>query len=170
MWVFDATPLIYLARVDRLDIVECLEGPRVIPQRVHEEVVEAGLEQGYPDARRIERAIETGRFGMVAVETTPLADRLQTNPNLSDADVAVLAHAAANDGTAVMDETYGRDVASTEGVPTRGTAYLIVKRVRGGELGAAEARETVDAMLEAGWYCGPDVYSKIIRSIEAAIE
>ncbi|MES3517599.1 MAG: DUF3368 domain-containing protein, partial [Natronomonas sp.] len=101
MWVFDATPLIYLAKVDRLGLVEYLESPCVIPERIHEEVVETGLEQGYPDARRIERSVDADRFDILSVEATPLLSRLQDNSNLSAADVAVLACADAHDGVAV---------------------------------------------------------------------
>ena len=120
MWVFDATPLIYLAKVDRLALVQQLDTSCLIPECVYEEVVETGLEQGYPDARRIERSVDVDRFAIVSVETTPLLSRLQENSNLSDADVAVLACADANDGVAVMDETYGRDVAAAEGITNPG--------------------------------------------------
>ena len=30
-WVFDATPLIYLATAGRLDVIETLDEPRVVP-------------------------------------------------------------------------------------------------------------------------------------------
>ena len=53
MWVFDATPLIYLATVDELTLIAELEESCVIPDRVYTEVVDTGIEQGYPDARRI---------------------------------------------------------------------------------------------------------------------
>lgn len=120
MWVFDTTLLIYLAKVDRLILVEHLETTCIIPERIYEEVVETGLDQGYPEARHIERSVDADRFDVVSVETTPLLSRLQDNSNLSDADVAVLACADAHDGVAVMDETYGRDVAAAEGITTRG--------------------------------------------------
>ena len=51
----------------------------VIPERVYEEVVETGLKQGYPDARRIERSIDADRFDIVSVETTALLSRLQVD-------------------------------------------------------------------------------------------
>ncbi|WP_373189056.1 hypothetical protein [Halolamina sp.] len=79
MWVFDATPLIYLAKVDRLALVQQLDASCVIPERVYEEVVETGLKQGYPDARRIERSIDADRFDIVSVETTALLSRLQVD-------------------------------------------------------------------------------------------
>ncbi|WP_370464985.1 DUF3368 domain-containing protein [Natronomonas sp. LN261] len=30
---------------------------------------------------------------------------------------------------------------------------------------AEEGREAVDAMLESGWYCAPDVYAKVVRKL-----
>jgi predicted nucleic acid-binding protein len=130
MWVFDATPLIYLAKIDRLGLVQHLDEACVIPDRVYEEVVETGIEQGYPDARRIERCVEDDLFDVVPVEPTTLVSRLQRNDNLSDADVAVLACAAAHDGVAVMDETYGRDVAATEGINPRHSISRVGTRQR----------------------------------------
>jgi predicted nucleic acid-binding protein len=167
MWVFDATPLIYLAKVDRLDLVQQLGGQCVIPSLVYEEVVETGLEQGYPDARRIERCVEDGVFNVVDVEETPLWSRLAENSNLSAADGAVLACAQVNDGVAVMDEAYGRDVASTEGVTTRGTAYLVLYCVSEGVISSEEARSVIDAMVEAGWYCAPPVYAKLLQKLDS---
>lgn len=167
MWVFDATPLIYLAAVDRLGTLRQLSGPRVIPAPVYGEVVETGLEEGYPDARRVEHSVEDGVFDRVDVEETPLAARLRENENLSEADVAVIAHADANDGIAVMDEAYGRDVAATEGVTTRGTAFLVLRLAKQGAIAPDAARETVDAMIDEGWYCAPDLYAKLVRKIDS---
>ena len=167
MWVFDTTPLIYLAKVDRLILVEYLETTCIIPERIYEEVVETGLDQGYPEARHIERSVDADRFDIVSVETTPLLSRLQDNSNLSDADIAVLACADTHDGVAVMDETYGRDVAAAEGITTRGTAYLVLKLVSEGTLSVDDARTVIDAMIDEGWYCAPDVYAKIVQKLDS---
>lgn len=170
MWVFDATPLIYLAKVDRLALVQHLEGPRVIPEQVYAEVVTAGIEAGYTDARRVEQQVEAGRFDIESVEMTGSLSQLESNPNLSAADAAVLACADTHDGIAVMDETYGRDVATTEGITTRGTAYLVLKFAQSGAISADEARRVIDAMIDAGWYCAPDVYTKIVRKLDSFSE
>ncbi|WP_247730630.1 DUF3368 domain-containing protein [Halovivax limisalsi] len=170
MWVFDATPLIYLATVDHLTLLEHYEEPRVIPERVYEEVVETGLDAGYPDARRIERAVAAEQFTVITVDTTPLLSRLQTNEHLSDADCAVLACADERDGIAVIDEQYGRDVAAAEGITTRGTAYLVLNLVKDGTLSVDDARTAIDAMIDAGWYCAPDVYATITRKLDGFSE
>ena len=170
MWVFDATPLIYLAKVERLTLIESLERDCVVPRPVHEEVVTDGLDAGHPDARRVGGMVDTDAVAVVSVPETPLHARLLDNDSLSRADVAVLACADANDGTAVMDEQYGRDVAAAEGVSTRGTAFLVLTRLKAGVIDAEETRATVDAMIDAGWYCAPDVYTRIVGEIERISE
>jgi len=72
------------------------------------------------------KGTEDGLLTRLSVDDDEFFSRLQRNPKLSDADVAVLACAYTHDGVAVMDETYGRDVASAEQVTTRGTAYLVL--------------------------------------------
>ncbi|MFW5917055.1 MAG: DUF3368 domain-containing protein [Halorubrum sp.] len=168
-WVFDATPLIYLAKADRLAVVETLDEPRVVPEAVYREVVTTGIEQGYDDARRIERAVEDGLLEVVPVNTddSPVATRLARHPGLSDADVAVLASAAARDAVAVMDEAAGRSAAEVEGVETRGTAYVVLAAVRDGALSAAEGRTAIDAMIDRGWYVAPDLYTKIVGKLDS---
>jgi len=168
-WVFDATPLIYLAKAERLDVIETLDEPRVVPEAVYREVVTTGVEQGYDDARRIERAVEDQLVDVVAVDTddSPVATRLARHPGLSDADAAVLACADARDAVAVMDESAGRSAAEVEDVETRGTAYLVLAAVRDGALSTAEGRDAIDAMIDGGWYVAPDMYTKVVEKLES---
>jgi len=168
-WVFDATPLIYLAKADRLDVVETFDEPRLVPERVYREVVAEGIEAGYADARRVEQAVEADRFSVVDVATddSSVGPRLERHNGLSDADVAVLACADARGGVAVMDEAAGRSAADVEGIETRGTAYLALAAVKRGDLPPDVGRETIDAMVDAGWYVAPDLYAKIVRKLES---
>jgi predicted nucleic acid-binding protein len=168
MWVFDATPLIYLAKTERLEAaVGSLDEPCAMPREVYEEVVVVGMDAGYPDARRVEQCVEKDLFEVIETNDGPLEAKLSDNDSLSDADVAVLARASENDGIAVMDEQYGRNVASVEGIRTRGTAFLVLRLLEEGAIDGDEARETIDAMIDAGWYCSPRAYTKIIGKIES---
>ena len=166
MWVFDATPLVYLANVDRLWLLQHLDAPCVIPERVHEEVVTTGLDQEYPAARLVQHHVDACHFDVVSVDPTPLLSRLQDHRNLSDADAAVLAHADAHEGIAVMDDTYGRDVAASEDISTRGTASILFRLTAEGEIEPDDARDVIEAILGAGWYCAPDVYATILGTID----
>lgn len=165
--VFDATPLIYLGKADRLDVVADIDQTLVVPGRVCEEVVYKGMKHGYVDAKRINKLIRNGTFEQQAFEKDERFDRLVQETPLSPADVAVLLLTDEMDGVAVMDEKYGRTVAETEGIETRGTAYLVLSRVREGRLEPEEACETIDAMVDSGWHCSTDLYAKILRKLDA---
>lgn len=166
MYVFDATPLIYLAKAERLALVLERLDECCTTDAVYEEVVTRGIEEGHPDAGRIERAVEGGSLNVVPIEETPTLERLRRNENLSNADATVLALAADRSGVAVMDERYGRTVANAEGIETRGTAYLVLRLLRDDRISASEARDTIDEMVDVGWYCSPNLYTKIVRRIE----
>ena len=168
-WIFDATPLIYLAKAERLDIIRSLDGSQLVPNLVYREVVTEGIEAGYDDARRIEQAVDDSVLDIVAVdiEDSPTATRLTRHPGLSAADVAVLACAEARDAVAVMDETGGRSAAEVEGIETRGTAFVVLSAVKRGTLSPDEGRETIDAMIDHGWYVAPDRYTKLVEKLES---
>ena len=168
-WVFDATPLIYLAKPGRLDVIETLDEPRIVPAAVHREVVTAGVERGYDDARRIERAVEAGFLDVGTVDPTdsPVATRLRRHPGLSDADVAVLACAGARDGVAMIEVSAGRSAAEVENIETRGTAYLVLSAVKRGAMAPELGHETTDAMIDAGWYVSSGLYTKLVRTLES---
>ncbi|MDR5673200.1 DUF3368 domain-containing protein [Halalkaliarchaeum sp. AArc-GB] len=176
-WVFDATPLIYLAKADRLAVLETLAEPRLVPRPVYREVVTTGIEGGYADARRIERRVEDGLLEVVDadvdanadedVDDSTFADRLARHPGSSDADVAVLACADARDAVAVVDGDVGRSVAEVEGIETRGTASLVLSAVKEGAIAPEAGRETIDAMVDRGWYLAPDLYAAVVRKLES---
>ncbi|NHN60181.1 MULTISPECIES: DUF3368 domain-containing protein [Halorussus] len=164
-FVFDATPLIYLAKTDSLGILTKIEREFVVPERVYDEVVTDGMKQGYTDAKRIDNCVQEGPFQKRTLEEDERFERLVGETALSQADAAVLLLADEVDGTAVVDEKHGRDIADVENIETRGTAYLLLSLVRRGDLSAEEARDTIDAMLDAGWHCSPNLYAKLLRKL-----
>jgi predicted nucleic acid-binding protein len=166
MYVFDASPLVVLATAQRLGLLDTLDERRVVTERVYEEVVVVGRDRGYPDAQRIERAVDEGVVLVESVDEDSRFDDLSAVEGLPDADAATLALAAAEGSTAVMDETAGREVAAAEGIDTRGTAYLVLSLVRDGHLTVAEGRTVVDDLVEAGWYCSTDLYRRIQRKLD----
>lgn len=166
MYVLDATPLIYLAKTDHLDVLAEVPEQCLIPERIENEVVTTGHDEGYPDARRIEEAIQNGILTVVSAPQSDVFERLQRNEQLTAADSAVLAVAADRNGVAVMDEQYGRDIAAVENIPTRGTVYLVLSVVKEGEMPVERADRLIDEMIERGWYCSPRLYKRIQNELD----
>lgn len=62
-----------------------------------------------------------------------------------------------------MDEAAGREAAAVEEIDARGTAYLVCPLAKRGDVGVERARETIHELVDAGWYCAPDLYAQIVR-------
>lgn len=77
----DASPLIYLAKVEALDALDVFDRPAIV-REVQQEVVAPGLGYRFPDALTIERAIQSGRIEVIAA--TP-EERQQGNALVAEA-------------------------------------------------------------------------------------
>ena len=166
MYVFDATHLFNLAKTGTLDPILRATGDRRIPKLVYREVVGSGISEGHADARRIQRATEDGLFDRESVSDETKFSRPCENPKVREADAAVLTITRKLDGIAVMGARYGRAVASAVGLPTRGTAFLVINTMREEPMTREAARSTIDAMVDAGWFVPPSVYTKIVESMD----
>jgi predicted nucleic acid-binding protein len=58
--VSNSSPLIYLTKLGKLELLRKVFGEVIIPEEVFKEVVVRGKEEGFPDARVIEKAVERG--------------------------------------------------------------------------------------------------------------
>lgn len=165
MFVFDATPLIYLAKAEKLEKVEKLEGEKIIPEEVYQEVVLEGKEKGYPTAKRIEKAIEKNTFRVETPEEE-IGGKFSESSSISQADLQALELADEKSGTLIMDEEYGRNIAEAKGIKTHGTVYIILRLLKEEIIDGEEAERTFEKIIEEGWYCSTDLYKDIIRKIE----
>ena len=43
----------------------------------------------------------------------------------------------------------------------------MLKLASEGTIGVDEARSVIDAMVDEGWYCAPDVYAKIVQKLDS---
>ena len=163
--VLNSTPLIYLAKVNVLGLLERLPDEKIIPNSVYEEVVVKGKKRGAADAILIEKAVDRGIFQVRGVKNRKFFRSLARIPGLHGADAEVLALAKELNATAIVDEDKARGVADVNDVPNRGTGYLLLRLVRQGRLTKKEAKAKVDEMIKHGWRCSTEVYAEILKSV-----
>lgn len=166
MLIFDATPLIYLAKIDKLFLLDKIKEEKIIPQKVYEEVVMKGKKKGIVDASIIEKSIKGRMFTVKKAPKDSFYKKLERNPNLSEADIAVLTLAKKSQGTAIIDEDYARNIATIERIENRGTIFLIFSLLKKKAVDKKDAKEMVDRVIENGWYCSMDLYTEILTKIE----
>ncbi|KXA90954.1 hypothetical protein AKJ63_01510 [candidate division MSBL1 archaeon SCGC-AAA259D18] len=158
MIVSDASPLIYLAKINRLDLLYDIFETVHIPERVRVEVVDRGKELGESDALIIENAIESGWIEVSQVEP------LKVPIELEEGEIAALSLAKRMGIEEVLvDEVPARKAARMLDLRPRGTLYVLLKDVERGKTSLDGFLEVLDELAGEGFRLKEEVYLKAVK-------
>jgi predicted nucleic acid-binding protein len=166
--IFDATPLIYLARIGLANLLETIPAPRFASRSVFTEVVEHGMAKGHADALALSHLFEVKAISIVDPSDKGILSALRKVRGLEEPDAETLAIAKERNYRAVVDDLLARKVARTYAIDFVGTPFILRFATQNRLLAKREALRAVDDMIEAGWRCGPELYRAITRMIETA--
>ncbi len=127
--VLDASPLIYLAKLEALDVLTVATGAALVTPTVLEEVTRPQIAYRHPDAVEVEQAIERGEIGVVTLtqaEHDAAVDMTKRVPGLDPGETEVLAVAISRTIPAVIFERRARRVARALGANLVGVVELLV--------------------------------------------
>ena len=164
--VFDATPLIFLARIRLLEESLKLFSTCLIAETVKEEVVDTGRNVGAPETAELESLIAKDRLVIERVPRTPLGGRLEANPRLSRGDRDSLVLASERTARLMADDAAVRSVANQLGLRLGGTLYILHTMTDRRMLEPAEAVDALDRLVDAGWYCSARLYRVARATLE----
>ena len=154
--VSDASPLIGLARIGRLDLLRQLYGEALIPEAVRHEIVEAGAGQPGADEVRTADWIHPRR-----VANEPLARALQQTLDAGEAEAIALALESGAD-LLLMDERQGRAAAQHLGLSCVGLVGVALEAKGQGLLEAVQP--FLDALRDqAGFRLAEELYQRVLR-------
>ena len=156
--VFDASPLIFLARVRVLREALRLFAESVVADSVREEVLESGRRIGTPETPEIEALLREGLLTSKAAPKTPLGESLADNPRLSKADSDSIALASTRGARLLADDAAVRSAARHAGVSLGGTLYVLFALVDERSLASEQAVAHLDRLVDLGWYCSARLY------------
>ncbi len=149
----NASPLIFLARGKRLDLLQAAGEEIVVPADVAREVRQRGPSD--PTAQ----ALATTPWLMV-VESGEVPSLIQTW-DLGPGESAVLSWGYANPGTEIIvDDRAARRCAKALGVPARGTLGLVLAAKRNGVIAAA--RPVLNDLRQSGMYLSGHVLDQAL--------
>jgi predicted nucleic acid-binding protein len=155
--VSNATPLIYLARVGRLELLKVF-GDVFIPEEVKYEVVERGKELNKKDAYLVEKAIGEGWLKVKKAEAVDIPIKLEAG------EMAAIS-LAKNLGIpeVLIDEAPGRAAAELVGLTPRGTLFVLLKALEEGKITLDELLDLLDDLVKEGFRLKEEVYLEAIR-------
>lgn len=157
LFVLDATPLIYLAKVGMLEKLKDLPVKIIVPRKVVGEVVEKGKEKGAEDAVIVERLLQAS-FTIAEESST----EFHKYPYLSPADAQALAVAKVRQGTIIADDDEVRKIAEMEQIEHHGSLYLLFQLVEKNIISKSQAQHAFCRMVEEGWFCSLDLYQEVM--------
>ncbi len=166
--IFDATPLIYLARIGLTTLFETIPAPKFASRSVFTEVVELGSAKGHADALALARIFEVKAISIVDPSDKGILRTLRKVRGLEQPDAETLAVAKERDYTAVVDDLLARRVARTYGIDLVGTPFILLLATQSRLLTKQDALRAVDDMIVAGWRCSAELYREITRMIETS--
>ena len=158
--ISNATPLIYLAKADKLYLLQTTINQVFIPNAVFQEVVEEGKRLGEKDAYRVEKAISQGWLVVQAVKNI-FSHQVALHPG--EIEVISLAKETGIK-TVLMDDAKGRSVAELAGLKPVGTLWIILQAVKNHMIDFNEFLSTLEDIIHSGFYLKDEVYIKIIRT------
>ena len=165
--VADATVLVFLGKLDKLDRLRERHRAVQIPEEVHEEVVVAGKEIGDRDATVVETAIESGWIVVEDVAVNSAVERF----DLEEGETATLSLALERDCDLLLaDEEAVREVARLLDLQPRGTLSVLFDEVRGGEASFDEFVDSLEQLIDVGFYLDEAVYLEAIRKARQLAE
>jgi predicted nucleic acid-binding protein len=153
--VADASPIILLSRVGRLELLPALFGRVLVPKPVFIEVVRAG------DHRAGSHELDGARWlDLADVDlSSPLLVALCTNLDLGEA--AAIALASERDAHLVlMDDREGRRVAVNLGLAVKGTLGVLIAAKQKGLV--QEVRPLITALTQQGAWLSPVLKRQVL--------
>jgi len=152
--VADTSPLLNLALVDRLDLLDVQFETVHTPQQVWDEL--AAGDEGLPELRRLrERDVLT----VVPVERSDLF--VEIAGELDVGETAAIVYAIENDASLVLlNERDGRRVARRHDLDVTGVIGILL---RGARDGTVDLQAELDALRDAGFWIDDDLYAEVLR-------
>ncbi|HUM37330.1 MAG TPA: DUF3368 domain-containing protein [Anaerolineae bacterium] len=156
LWVVDASPLIFLAKLERLDLLRQAAGSVCLPQAVADEI------QARPDmaTQVLEQALRTW-IEVRVVDNRMAVDLLLAELDLGEAEVIVLAKIL-NAEYVVMDDLDARRFARRVGLRPVGTPGLLLTARLRGEIPSLQAE--IQRLEKFGFRVSSALKAQLLRA------
>lgn len=164
--VSDAGPLIHLAQIGKLHLLEKLFGSVSVVVEVKREAVDEGIRLGHADARLIMEAVQEG---WIMLEDLPkpavsAVRKLAKDENLSQADVRTLILARQTQAQIIVDEKILSDLARMFGLQTWSTWTVLLESLRRRHIGFVDVEAAIAELGEKRHKLKAEQAAEILRA------
>lgn len=159
----DASPLIVLSKIDKVELLPRLYGRVLITPRVWEEAVSVGKAIGARDAVLLEKFVQESAFTRIKLKTAEkkLAKELRKS-GTGDGEAEVLAVARSRKALAILDDKDARAAALGLGIDHVGIAGIFYEAFIRELVTYQELLELLEKLGRVAWM-SPELLAGIIR-------
>lgn len=159
--VSNSTPLIFLAKISRLNLLEKLFDAVLIPNKVFTEVVVEGKERGYSDSYLVEESIKKG-----IIKKKDIKIGESTAMPISSGEIEAIELALKlGIQDILIDEAKGRRIARLYDLKPKGTLWVLTKAFEDGILTQEELKNSIFELIKCGYRIREDILVEIFKEI-----
>ncbi|MYD89302.1 MAG: hypothetical protein F4Y08_03030 [Caldilineaceae bacterium SB0662_bin_9] len=165
----DASPLIVLAKLGRLKLLDDLYGEVLIGPVVKAETIDAGKTIRALGVAYLENALENGWLRMVRLHTeeNSLMASLVRNSRLDRGEAESIALARTRNLRLIVDDKEARSVATAAGVNLVGTAGMLLEAFLHRHIDMDELEAVLQDLIQVLWI-SPAIVAEILRTARGA--
>ena len=158
--VCNASPLIFLAKIGKLDLLEDYQV--IIPKQVQEEILKGGL-SGKEDSYKIESLVNTNK---IKVEEINISKELEKQ-SLGAGEKAAISLAMSKKINLIMlDERKARRVAKFYKLTPRGTIGILTEALKKNKISKKEFKELVQKLIKEGYRISEELIMELLKGIQ----
>jgi len=161
----NATTLVYLAKLGKLNLLKDLFKEVLIPYEVYVEVVVKGKKDFALEAGLIEEALKEGWIKKQKIKAEKKLLKFAFELDKGETEVIQLARNSKAD-LVLIDDASARTIAESFGLNVKGTVFVLLKAYSKKLLSLKEAKELLNRLIFAGFRLSPELYAKILQEIE----
>jgi predicted nucleic acid-binding protein len=158
--ICNSSPLINLANIEQLGLIEPLYGKILIPSTVYQEVV--GQKRGRDRAEQIEHLIKRGIIEVKAVRNSHLIEAFRKDLDAGESEVLALALEIKAD-LVILDEIDARRIADLHNIRKTGFVGILIKAKHQHLL--KTVKDALDLAISKGFWIDNELYQHILAQL-----
>lgn len=159
--VSNSTPLIFLAKIGRLNLLERLFDKIIIPNTVFAEVVVQGKERNYSDAYLVEKFIKKGVIVKQYIKNLKVSEMPIGKGELEAIELA----SKIGIRDILIDETKGRRIARLYDLKPKGTLWILTKAFEDDIISKEELKISIQELIRNGFRIREDILVDIFKEL-----
>src|SRR3989338_8716 len=165
MIVSNASPLMYLSKLNKLNLMKELFKEIIIPKEVYDEVVVEGKKARFLDAYKVEKAVEDGWIKVKEVDIEKEFDEFSSEIDIGEIAVICLAKKM-KPSLVLIDDASARTIAESLGFNVKGTLYVLLKAYKNKLITKGEVKDLVNRIVFSGFRISQEIYIQFLDELD----